>query len=65
MAAGSPADLHDLVAFGASGASVRHVLVGGELLVEDGRLTRLDLAEIRRRAREALEALLRRSRLEL
>jgi 5-methylthioadenosine/S-adenosylhomocysteine deaminase len=56
------ADPHDLVAFGASRAVVRHVLVGGELLVEGGHLSRLDLAEIRRRATEAQGALLRRAR---
>ena len=54
-------DLHDLVAFGASRASVRHVLVAGEPLVEEGALTRLDLAAIRRRAVRSLEALLERS----
>ncbi|MEO8503758.1 MAG: amidohydrolase family protein [Acidobacteriota bacterium] len=59
------ADLHDLVAFGASRASVKHVLVGGELQVEDGRLTRLDLAEIRRQADRCLRDLVRRSGLDL
>ncbi len=58
-------DPHDLVAFGASRASVRHVLVAGEPLVEDGRLTRLDLAKVRRRAAGSLAALLKRSGLEL
>jgi 5-methylthioadenosine/S-adenosylhomocysteine deaminase len=56
-------DPHDLIAFGASRASVRHVLVAGELLVQDGRLTRLDLDEIRRRAAIHLERLLERARL--
>jgi 5-methylthioadenosine/S-adenosylhomocysteine deaminase len=55
-------DPHDLVAFGASRASVRHVVVGGEILVEDGRLTRLNLEEIRREASRCLEALLQRAR---
>ncbi|TNF71278.1 MAG: N-ethylammeline chlorohydrolase, partial [Acidobacteria bacterium] len=54
-------DLHDLVAFGASRASVRHVIVEGNLLVEEGRLTRLDLAEIRRQAAVSLQDLLQRS----
>ena len=39
-------DPHDRIAFGASPAAVRHVAVAGELLVEDGRLTRLDLGAI-------------------
>jgi cytosine/adenosine deaminase-related metal-dependent hydrolase len=54
-------DLHDLVAFGGSKAAVRHVLVDGEVLVQDGRLTRLDLREIRRQAMRCLEELLRRA----
>lgn len=57
------ADPHDLVVFAASRAAVRHVLVEGELVVQDGRLTRLDLAEIRRRAARSLDDLLRRARL--
>lgn len=56
-------DPHDRVAFSASPAAVRHVLVEGELLVEEARLTRLDLDDIRRRAEAALAALLRRARL--
>lgn len=56
-------DPHDRVVFSASRASVRHVLVAGEPLVEEGRLTRLDLAEIRRQAGVALAGLLRRARL--
>ncbi len=59
------ADLHDLVAFSASRAHVRHVFVGGEQLVEDGRLTHLDLSEIRREADRACAALLERSGLDL
>jgi 5-methylthioadenosine/S-adenosylhomocysteine deaminase len=54
-------DPHDLVAWSASRFAVRHVLVAGEILVEDGRLTHLDLEEIRRRAGEELAKLLRRS----
>ncbi len=58
-------DLHDLVAWSAGRIAVRHVLVGGEVLVEDGRLTHLDVEEIRRRAGEELGKLLRRSGLGL
>ncbi|MFL6293616.1 MAG: amidohydrolase family protein [Thermoanaerobaculia bacterium] len=58
-------DPHDLVAFGASRAAVRHVLVAGRLLVEDGRLTHLDLPEIVRQAHLHLAALIRRSGLAL
>ena len=54
-------DPHDLVTFGASRAAVRHVMVGGRLVVEDGRLTRLDLEEIYREADRCLAALIRRS----
>ena len=56
--AGGGADLHDVVAFGGARSAVRHVLVGGELLVEDGRLTRLDLEEVHRQADRALRATL-------
>ncbi len=55
------ADPHDLVAFGASRATVRHVLVGGRLEVEEGHLTRLDLEEIYRQSERCLAALIRRS----
>jgi 5-methylthioadenosine/S-adenosylhomocysteine deaminase len=55
------ADPHDLVAFGASRAAVRHVLVEGRLVVEDGRLTRLDLEEIYRESSRCLAALIGRS----
>lgn len=65
LLAAPQADLHDLVAFGASPAAVRHVLVGGEVLVRDGRLTRLDLDEIRARAAKSLDAVIRRSGLSL
>jgi cytosine/adenosine deaminase-related metal-dependent hydrolase len=57
----SAADPHDLVAFGASRAAVRHVVVDGELLVEDGRLTRLNGEEILREAERCLKDLIRRS----
>ncbi len=72
LAAGRPelwaapqADPHDLVAFGASRATVRHVLIAGRLEVEDGRLTRLDLAEIYRQSERHLGELIRRSGIEL
>jgi 5-methylthioadenosine/S-adenosylhomocysteine deaminase len=55
------ADPHDLVAFGASRAAVRHVFVEGRLLVENGRLTHLDLEEIFRRSERCLAELIRRS----
>jgi cytosine/adenosine deaminase-related metal-dependent hydrolase len=55
-------DLHDLVVFAASRASVRHVLVDGELLVQDGRLLHLDLPTIRARSRGALERVVERAR---
>jgi cytosine/adenosine deaminase-related metal-dependent hydrolase len=55
------ADPHDLIAFGASRGTVRHVLVDGRLEVEDGRLTRLDLAEIYRESGRCLGDLIRRS----
>jgi cytosine/adenosine deaminase-related metal-dependent hydrolase len=55
------ADPHDLVAFGASRAAVRHVIVDGQLLVEDGRLTRLDAEEIFRESSRCLRDLIRRS----
>ncbi len=63
--ASAPADLHDVVAWNASRAQVRHVFVGGRQLVEDGRLTHLDLAEIRRQADRSCAALLARSGLTL
>jgi cytosine/adenosine deaminase-related metal-dependent hydrolase len=54
------ADPHDCVVWSTGRAAVRHVLVSGELLVEEGRLTRLDLGEIRRRAAAAAATLVRR-----
>jgi 5-methylthioadenosine/S-adenosylhomocysteine deaminase len=65
LTAAAAVDPHDLIAFGASPAAVRHVVVGGEVLVEDGRLTQLDLDEIRRHAQRALADLLSRSGLVL
>ncbi len=58
-------DLHDLVAFSASRAQVRHVFVGGDQLVADGELTHLDLATIRREATRTCKALLERAGLDL
>ena len=55
------ADPHDLVAFGSSRGAVRHVIVDGRLLVEEGRLTRLDLSEILRESERCLSELIRRS----
>jgi cytosine/adenosine deaminase-related metal-dependent hydrolase len=63
--ASASVDLHDLVAFSASRAHVRHVFVDGEQLVEDGRLTHFDLGEVYRGAQAAMKALLERSGLEL
>jgi len=59
--AAAQADPHDLVAFGASRAAVRHVIVDGQMLVEDGRLTRLDAEEIFRESDRCLRDLIRRS----
>ena len=58
-------DLHDLVVFSASRANVRHVFVDGKPVVEDGRLTTLDLTEIRQNADRACAALLDRAGLDL
>lgn len=59
---GAPqADPHDLVAFGASRGAVRHVVVDGQLVVEDGRLTKLDAEEIFRESERCLATLIRRS----
>ncbi len=65
MWAAPQVDPHDLVAFGASRAAVRHVLVAGRPLVEDGRLVHLDLEEILRQSDRHLAALVRRSGLVL
>lgn len=54
-------DPHDLVAFGASPASVRHLFVAGVARVEEGELASGDLAEILSRARRALGALVARA----
>jgi cytosine/adenosine deaminase-related metal-dependent hydrolase len=57
-------DVHDLVVFSASRASVRHVLIEGEPLVENGRLVHLDLPAIRDQARRALGRVLERARVD-
>jgi len=58
-------DLHDLVAFSASRSNVNHVFVEGEQLVEDGRLTHLDVDQIRREADRCCSALLARAGIDL
>jgi 5-methylthioadenosine/S-adenosylhomocysteine deaminase len=58
---GPRADPHDLIAYSASRADVRHVVVAGEVVVEDGRLTRLDLGAVQARADAALAAVASRS----
>ncbi len=58
-------DPHDLVAWSAGRAHVRHVFVDGAMLVEDGRLTHLDLEEIRREATRTCAELVTRSGLDL
>jgi len=63
--AAAPVDLHDLVAFSACRAHVRHVFVEGEQLVEDGRLTHFDLDTVQREAGRAVRSLLKRSGLAL
>ena len=63
--AASAADLHDVVAFGAGRGHVRHVFVDGEQLVENGRLTHLDLASIYKESRRTMKALVERSGLDL
>ncbi|MEE8526755.1 MAG: amidohydrolase family protein [Thermoanaerobaculia bacterium] len=63
--AAAAADLHDVVAFGASRGHVRHVFVDGEQLVEDGRLTHLDLGELYKESRRTMKGLLARSRVEI
>ena len=57
------ADPHDLIAFGASRAAVKHLIVDGNLLVEDGRLVGLDLARIQKRASQQIAGLLQRAAL--
>ncbi len=54
-------DTHDLAAFSGSRAAVRHVFVGGRQVVRDGRLVGQDLDQIRARADQSLDRLVRRS----
>jgi 5-methylthioadenosine/S-adenosylhomocysteine deaminase len=61
LATADAVDPHDRLVYGASPASVRHVLVAGEPLVEDGRLTRLDLARITREGSAAASRVARRA----
>ncbi len=63
LAVATAVEPHDRVAFGASPAAVRHVTVDGELLVEEGQLTRWDLQEVLAAARRAVEKLLARAAL--
>jgi cytosine/adenosine deaminase-related metal-dependent hydrolase len=42
----------DQVVFGCGRGDVRTVIVGGEIVVEEGRLTKLDLEEVMGRVRE-------------
>jgi cytosine/adenosine deaminase-related metal-dependent hydrolase len=57
-------DPHDRIAFAATGACVRHVLVAGEVLVEDGRLTRFDLGQVLVNAQRELEKVVKRAGLQ-
>jgi cytosine/adenosine deaminase-related metal-dependent hydrolase len=61
LATAPQVDPHDRLVYGASPAAVRHVVVAGELLVEEGRLTRLDLDEILREAAKAADRVARRA----
>lgn len=54
-------DPHDRLVFGASPAAVRHVVVAGEVRVEAGRLTELDLPTILREATAAAARVARRA----
>ncbi|MEM1204595.1 MAG: amidohydrolase family protein [Acidobacteriota bacterium] len=64
MAAAEGVDPHDLVVFGASRSQVRHVFVAGEQLVEDGRLTHLDLPTLLDKASAARNALVARAQID-
>jgi cytosine/adenosine deaminase-related metal-dependent hydrolase len=63
--AGEACDVHDLIAFAATRASVRHVMIDGGWKVWERSLTGLDLPRIRRRADEERKRLLERSGLAL
>jgi cytosine/adenosine deaminase-related metal-dependent hydrolase len=55
-------DAATALVYSARADDVRHVLVRGEVLVEDGRLTRLDASEVAREARAAARSVLERAR---
>lgn len=61
MLAAAGADPHDIVAFSASRARVRHVFVDGEQLVEDGRITHFDFDALRKEATRSLAKLVARA----
>ena len=61
LAVDAAVDPHDRVVFGASPATVRHVTVDGELLVEDGQLARWDLAAVLEAGRKSTATLLERA----
>jgi len=54
-------DPHDAVVFGAAAACVRHVAIGGRVVVEEGRLLALDEGRIRREAAAAAARVARRA----
>ena len=54
-------DAPTALVYSARAADVRHVLVRGEVLVENGTLTRMDAGEVVREARAALRSLLERA----
>ena len=49
------------ILFGGGSRAVRHVLVDGEFLVRDGRPTKMDATEVRAKAAEQLQPLLKRA----
>ena len=61
LAVAAAVDPHDLLAFASGRESVRDVAIDGELHVESGRLTRLDLARLTRDARLAADRVARRA----
>jgi 5-methylthioadenosine/S-adenosylhomocysteine deaminase len=63
LTAAEGVDPHDLVAFGATPAAVRHVFVDGEQLVDEGRLRHLDLEAILAAAGMQARAVVGRARL--
>jgi 5-methylthioadenosine/S-adenosylhomocysteine deaminase len=58
-------DPHDLIAFSASRAAVRDVMIDGHWMVRDGNLKRHDVADIESRARRPRQELVKRSGLSL